>query len=198
MGSVIDEHQARLDSMVSCRCGDKSRTDVDRAEDGRRSASSYMEPTIAGASPATIPTSAPMEGTSEDVVGDGEDEVRSLLFLLGWKLRVTNYRTLRRTLRSSLPTTIQGGLYQRIHEPVVHHIIVQRSLKRTILGPSVRSILVRVRLPTAGTVTLLKVRSRSDGGTRSWRRRGRIKGLPSRSPSSMDPQGARHKTGGNW
>jgi len=75
MGGVIDEHQARLDSFISCRCGDQSRVEVDRMEDDARSELSYAEPPIAGASPATIPTSAVSESSDDDE----NDEV--ILFL---------------------------------------------------------------------------------------------------------------------
>ena len=70
---MIDEHQARLDSFVSCRCGDQSRIGIDRAEDDQRSELSYAEPTVAGASPATIPTSAPLESSPEEDREDRED-----------------------------------------------------------------------------------------------------------------------------
>jgi hypothetical protein len=72
---VIDEHQARLESFVSCRCCDQSRIGIDRAEDDRSSELSYVEPTIAGASPATIPSSAPVE-SPPDESREGSEEDR--------------------------------------------------------------------------------------------------------------------------
>ena len=60
MGEVIDEHQARLASITSCRCGEKSRTEVRRTEEAR-SELSYAEPMVQDASPAPIPSSAPVE-----------------------------------------------------------------------------------------------------------------------------------------
>jgi type IV secretory pathway VirB10-like protein len=63
MGPVLDEHQARLDTTVSCRCGEKSRLDVrNDDEDDQRSELSYVEPEVAqDASPAPVPSSAPPE-----------------------------------------------------------------------------------------------------------------------------------------
>lgn len=72
---MIDEHQARLESFVSCRCNDQSRVGIDRAEDDRSSELSYVEPTIAGASPATIPSSAPLESSSDES-REGREEDR--------------------------------------------------------------------------------------------------------------------------
>ena len=65
MGGVIDEHQARLESFVSCRCGDMSRMGVDAMEEDRRSELSYRTPDQA-ASPATIPSSAPLEASEDE------------------------------------------------------------------------------------------------------------------------------------
>ena len=65
MGGVIDEHQARLDSFVSCRCGNKSRVDVQPMEEDRRSELSYAEPTQA-ASPITVPSSALPTSSEEE------------------------------------------------------------------------------------------------------------------------------------
>ena len=87
MGGVVDEHQAQLESFISCRCGVQSRVDVDRAEEGRRSSSSYVEPIVAGASPATVPTSAPEE-SMEDVQEEENQEVCfSSVFSLCEKLK---------------------------------------------------------------------------------------------------------------
>ena len=60
MGEAVDNHQARLDSINSCRCGERSRAEIQRNED-TRSELSYADPEVPGASPASIPTSAVSE-----------------------------------------------------------------------------------------------------------------------------------------
>ena len=109
MGNMVDTHQARLNSVVSCRCGVVSREDVDRAEDRPGSPSSYVEPVMAGASPATVPTSAPLEGASEDQEEGMEvsDEPEVHLFPLSSVVKRLE-RTIRRLPQDH--TTIQRGL----------------------------------------------------------------------------------------
>src|SRR6195952_3985455 len=59
MGSAIDEHQARLDTLNSCRCGEKSRMEVRGEEDDQRSELSYVDNPMVNASPIPVPPSAP-------------------------------------------------------------------------------------------------------------------------------------------
>ena len=60
MGGYIEEHQARLNSITSCRCGETIRARSRVPEEDQRSELSYAEPTVVlDASPIPIPTSAP-------------------------------------------------------------------------------------------------------------------------------------------
>ena len=60
MGGYIEEHQARLNSITSCRCGETIRARSRVPEEDQRSELSYVEPIVVqNASPIPIPTSAP-------------------------------------------------------------------------------------------------------------------------------------------
>ena len=60
MGGYIEEHQARLNSIMSCRCGETIRARSRVPEEDQRSELSYAEPIVVqDASPIPIPTSAP-------------------------------------------------------------------------------------------------------------------------------------------
>ena len=61
MGGYIEEHQARLNSITSCRCGETIHARSRVPEEDQRSELSYAEPVVVqNASPIPIPTSAPL------------------------------------------------------------------------------------------------------------------------------------------
>ena len=60
MGGYIEEHQARLNSITSCHCGETIRARSRVPEEDQRLELSYVEPIVVqDASPIPIPTSAP-------------------------------------------------------------------------------------------------------------------------------------------
>ena len=60
MGGYIEEHQARLNSITSCRCGETIHARSQVPEEDQRLELSYAEPVVVqNASPIPIPTSAP-------------------------------------------------------------------------------------------------------------------------------------------
>ena len=61
MGGYIEEHQAQLNSITSCCCGETIRARSRAPEEDQRLELSYAEPIVVqNASPITIPTSAPL------------------------------------------------------------------------------------------------------------------------------------------
>ena len=61
MGGYIEEHQARLNSITSCHCGEMIRARSRVPQEDQRSELSYAEPIVVqDASPIPIPTSAPL------------------------------------------------------------------------------------------------------------------------------------------
>jgi hypothetical protein len=64
MGVALDEHQARLDTINSCRCGEKSRAEARGEEDDQRSELSYVDNPMVNASPIPIPPSAPRSSSA--------------------------------------------------------------------------------------------------------------------------------------
>src|ERR1700712_4112075 len=64
MGVALDEHQACLDTINSCRCGEKSRVEVREGEDDQRSELSYVDNPMVNASPIPVPPSAPRSSSA--------------------------------------------------------------------------------------------------------------------------------------
>ena len=61
MGGYIEEHQARLNSITSCRCGETIHARSRVPEEDQRSELSYAEPSVVqNASSIPIPMSAPL------------------------------------------------------------------------------------------------------------------------------------------
>ena len=72
MGGYIEEHQARLNSITSCRCGETIRARSRVPEEDQRSKLSYVEPVVVqDASPIPIPTSAPLSTPPPTLAAQG-------------------------------------------------------------------------------------------------------------------------------
>ena len=72
MGGYIEEHQARLNSITSCRCGETIRARSRVPEEDQRSELSYAEPVVVqDASPIPIPTSAPTSTSPPTLAAQG-------------------------------------------------------------------------------------------------------------------------------
>ena len=72
MGGYIEEHQARLNSITSCRCGETIRARSRVPEEDQRSELSYAEPVVVqNASPIPIPTSASLSTPPPTLAAQG-------------------------------------------------------------------------------------------------------------------------------
>ena len=72
MGGYIEEHQAQLNSITSCCCGETIRARSRVPEEDLRSELSYVEPVVVqDASPIPIPTSAPTSTTPPTLAAQG-------------------------------------------------------------------------------------------------------------------------------
>ena len=79
MGGYIEEHQARLNSITSCHCGETIRARSRVPEEDQRSELSYAEPVVVqDTSPIPIPTSAPLSTPPPTLAAQGNAIVGGL------------------------------------------------------------------------------------------------------------------------
>ena len=79
MGGYIEEHQARLNSITSCRCGETIRARSRVPEEDQRSELSYAEPVVVqNASPIPIPTSAALSTPPPTLAAQGNAVMEEL------------------------------------------------------------------------------------------------------------------------
>ena len=79
MGGYIEEHQARLNSITSCHCGETICARSRVPEEDQRSELSYAEPImVQDASPIPIPTSAPLSTPPPTLAAQGNTILEEL------------------------------------------------------------------------------------------------------------------------
>ena len=79
MGGYIEEHQARLNSITSCCCGETIHARSRVPEEDQRSELSYAEPVgVQDASPIPIPTSAPTSTPPPTLAAQGNTILEDL------------------------------------------------------------------------------------------------------------------------